>query len=114
MLISRIVAFLIPKNSHCYFPFTICATFIKLDLRKPYSFQMFQHYISGIKQETLQKVLCRINQLAIHEGYEDLERMCQDTGHCWNIMDKLLISRKVKQKLIQLTDMSNPVLIIVK
>lgn len=57
----------------------ICATFIKLDLRKPFSFQMFQNYISRIKPETLQKVLCRINQLAINEGYEDLERMCQDT-----------------------------------
>ena len=57
----------------------ICATFIKLDLRKPYSFQMFQNYISRIKPETLQKVLYRINQLAINEGYEDMERLCQDT-----------------------------------
>jgi hypothetical protein len=40
----------------------ICATFIKLDLRKPYSFQMFQNYISRIRPETLQKVLYRINQ----------------------------------------------------
>ena len=57
----------------------ICATFIKLDMRKPYSFQMFQNYISQIKPETLQEVLYRINQLAINEGYEDLERICQDT-----------------------------------
>jgi IS5 family transposase len=57
----------------------ICATFIKLDMRKPYSFQMFQNYISQIKPETLQKVLYLINQLAINEGYEDLERICQDT-----------------------------------
>ncbi len=57
----------------------ICATFIKLDLRKPYSFQMFQNYISRIRPETLQKVLYRINQIAIGEGYEDVERLCQDT-----------------------------------
>ncbi len=57
----------------------ICATFIKLDLRKPFSFQMFQRYISRIKPETLQKVLYRINQIAIGEGYEDVQQVCQDT-----------------------------------
>lgn len=57
----------------------ICATFIKLDLRKPYSFQMFQSYISRIKPETLQKVLYRINQIVIGEGYEDVQQLCQDT-----------------------------------
>ena len=57
----------------------ICATFIKLDLRKPYSFQMFQSYISRIKPETLQKVLYRINQIAIGESYEEVEKLCQDT-----------------------------------
>ncbi|MBW6481142.1 MAG: ISNCY family transposase, partial [Bacteroidales bacterium] len=57
----------------------ICATFIKLDLREPYSFQMYQSYISRIKPETLQKVLYRINQIAIEEGYEDVQQLCQDT-----------------------------------
>ncbi|TSA33492.1 MAG: ISNCY family transposase, partial [Porphyromonadaceae bacterium] len=57
----------------------ICATFIKLDLRKPYSFQMYQSYISRIKPETLQKVLYRINQIAIGESYEDVQQLCQDT-----------------------------------
>ena len=57
----------------------ICAYFIKLDRRKPYSFQMFQSYISRIKPETLQKVLYRINQIIIGEGYEDVQQLCQDT-----------------------------------
>ncbi len=57
----------------------ICAYFIKLDQRKPYSFQMFQNYISRIKPETLQKVLYRINQIAIGESYEDVQQLCQDT-----------------------------------
>ena len=57
----------------------ICATFVKLDERKPYSFQMYHHYISRIKPETLQKVLYRINQIAIGEGYEDVQQLCQDT-----------------------------------
>jgi IS5 family transposase len=57
----------------------ICANFIKLDMRKPYSFQMYQSYISRIKPETLQKVLYRINRIAIGEGYEGVEQLCQDT-----------------------------------
>jgi len=57
----------------------ICSNFIKLADRKPYSFQMFQNYISRIKPETLQKVLYRINQIAITEGYEDVDQLCQDT-----------------------------------
>jgi IS5 family transposase len=57
----------------------ICSTFIKLDLRKPYSFQMFQKYISQIKPQTLQEVLFTINRIAIGEGYENLERLTQDT-----------------------------------
>ena len=57
----------------------ICETFIKLDLRKPYSFQMFQKHISRIKPQTLQRILYSINQLAINEGYENLDRICQDT-----------------------------------
>ena len=32
----------------------ICATFIKLDERKPFSFQVWQKYISKIKQDSLQ------------------------------------------------------------
>lgn len=65
--------------AHAQYDSRICATFIKLDLRKPFSFQMFQSYISRIKPETLQKVLYRINQIAIGEGYEDVQQLCQDT-----------------------------------
>jgi IS5 family transposase len=42
----------------------ICGTFIKLDGREPYSFQMFQKYISRIKPESLQRVLVEINRIA--------------------------------------------------
>jgi IS5 family transposase len=56
----------------------ICANFIKLDMRKPYSFQMFQKYISRIKPATLQKVLLAINKISINEGYEDLSRIGTD------------------------------------
>jgi len=57
----------------------ICSNFIKLDERKPYSFQMFQKYISRIKVSTLQKILVEINRLAIEEGYEDILKIRTDT-----------------------------------
>lgn len=57
----------------------ICATFIKLDMREPFSFQMFQKYISRIKATTLQHVLVEINKIAIQEGFEDISKIRQDT-----------------------------------
>lgn len=57
----------------------ICAEFIKLDIRKPFSFQMFQKYISRIKVSTLQKLMVEINKTAITEGFEDLQKLRQDS-----------------------------------
>ncbi len=57
----------------------ICATFIKLDERKPFSFQMFQKYISRISEESLQRVLYEINKIAISEGLEDVKSIRQDS-----------------------------------
>ncbi len=57
----------------------ICATFIKLDTRKPYSFQMLQKYISKISSETLKSLLIKLNKIAISEGLEDLERIRIDS-----------------------------------
>jgi len=57
----------------------ICANFIKLDMRKPFSFQMFQKYISKIKVTSLSKLLVEINKIAIGSGYEDIEKIRQDS-----------------------------------
>jgi IS5 family transposase len=57
----------------------ICSTFIKLDFRKPYSFQMYQKYISRIKEETLKRLLVEINKIAISEGFEDVKKIRQDS-----------------------------------
>lgn len=57
----------------------ICANFIKLDERKPFSFQMFQSYISKISAESLTKLLVEINKIAIEQGYEDLLSLRQDS-----------------------------------
>ena len=57
----------------------ICALFIKIDEMRPYSFQMYQKYISKIRPESLQKVLIGINRIAIEEGLEDIQSIRQDT-----------------------------------
>jgi IS5 family transposase len=57
----------------------ICATFIKLDERKPYSFQVWQKYISKISKDSLQGFLVKLNQVAIAEGLEDLSAIRTDS-----------------------------------
>jgi IS5 family transposase len=49
----------------------LCAVFIGLDDRKPFSFKVYQKYISLISAETLNKMLVAINKIAIGEGLED-------------------------------------------
>ncbi|MCL5238668.1 MAG: hypothetical protein M1353_12660 [Nitrospirae bacterium] len=49
----------------------ICSTFIKLDDRKPISFEAYQKYISRISGESLNKVMIAINKIAMGEGLED-------------------------------------------
>ena len=57
----------------------ICANFIKLDLRRPFSFQMFQKYISRIEAKALNKLLIALNKVAISEGLEDLKGLRIDS-----------------------------------
>lgn len=57
----------------------ICAMFIKIDELRPYSFQLYQKYISQISPDNLQKLLVELNKIAINEGIEDLEKIRQDS-----------------------------------
>jgi IS5 family transposase len=57
----------------------ICENFIKLDGREPFSFQMFQKYISRIQPESLHRFLVEINKIAISEGLEDIKSVSQDS-----------------------------------
>lgn len=57
----------------------ICATFIKIDELRPYSFQVYQKYISRLKADKLQKLLVELNKIAITAGIEDIERIRQDS-----------------------------------
>lgn len=56
----------------------ICEQFVKLQGRV-YSFQMYQKYISKIKEENLQKLLIGLNKIAINEGLEDIEKLRIDS-----------------------------------
>jgi len=57
----------------------IAALFIKIDPLRPYSFQVYQKYISRIKPVKLNEALVALNKVAINEGLEDLEKIRQDT-----------------------------------
>jgi IS5 family transposase len=55
----------------------ICAAFIKIDELRPYSFQVYQKYISRIKADNLQKLLVELKKIAINAGIRDIERIRQ-------------------------------------
>jgi len=57
----------------------ICSLFLKIDELRPYSFQMYQKYISKISENSLQKLLVELNKIAINEGLEDLKKIRQDS-----------------------------------
>ncbi len=57
----------------------ICGRFIKLDPDRLYSFQMYQSYISKIRQESLNNLMIAINKIAIDEGLESVEQFRQDS-----------------------------------
>jgi IS5 family transposase len=57
----------------------IAAMFIKIDPLRPYSFQLYQKYISLIRPEAINEVLVELNKIAINEGIEDLEKIRQDS-----------------------------------
>ena len=57
----------------------ICALFMKIDELRPYSFQMYQNYISKINEDSLQQLLVELNKIAINEGLEDIEKLRQDS-----------------------------------
>src|SRR4030043_1354355 len=58
----------------------ICGAFIKLEERKPFSFELFHKYISQIKGETLKKLMVGINRIMMKEaGVEDGKSLRTDS-----------------------------------
>jgi len=49
----------------------ICEKFVKINPNRPYSFQVWQKYISRISTEKLKKFMVEMNKIAISEGLED-------------------------------------------
>ena len=52
----------------------ICGRFIKLDATRPYSFQMYQSYISKIQETSLTGLMVSLNKIAIQEGLESVRK----------------------------------------
>jgi IS5 family transposase len=57
----------------------ICEQFVKINPKKPYSFQVMQKYISRISDENLEKFMIVLNRTAIEEGLEDVKELRQDS-----------------------------------
>jgi len=57
----------------------ICEQFVKINPLRPYTFQMYQNYISKITAESLSKLMVEINKIAIEEGIEDLSKFRQNS-----------------------------------
>lgn len=57
----------------------ICAKFLRIDEKRPFSYQVYHKYISKIQPESLEELLVEINKIAINEGLEDIERLRQDS-----------------------------------
>jgi len=57
----------------------ICEHFVKINPNAPYSFQVWQKYISRISEEKLEKFMVELNRIAIGEGLEDVKKFRQDT-----------------------------------
>ena len=57
----------------------ICEQFVKINPYRPYSFQVWQKYISRISEGTLEKFMVELNRTAIDEGLEDVQAFRQDS-----------------------------------
>ena len=57
----------------------ICEKFVKIDPNRPFSFQVWQKYISRISAEKLEYFMVELNKIAITEGLEDVQSFRQDT-----------------------------------
>jgi len=57
----------------------ICELFLKINRHRPYSFQVWQKYISRIGEQKLEKFMVALNKIAINEDLEDLEDFRQDS-----------------------------------
>lgn len=57
----------------------VCSRFLKLEGCSPYSDSTFQQYIGKIKADSLNRLLVALNEIAISQGWEDIQKLRTDT-----------------------------------
>jgi IS5 family transposase len=57
----------------------ICNVFLKLEENQGYSYSVMQKYISKIKEESIRSIIIEINNIAISEGIEQVDKISTDT-----------------------------------
>jgi pentatricopeptide repeat protein len=57
----------------------ICEQFVKINPLRPYSFQVWQKYISRISASSLERLMVELNKIAINVGLEDINNIRQDS-----------------------------------
>jgi IS5 family transposase len=57
----------------------ICNRFLKLEENQGYSYSVMQKYISKIKEESIRSIIIEINNIAISEGLEQVDKISTDT-----------------------------------
>ena len=57
----------------------ICNIFLKLEENQGYSYSVMQKYISKIKEESIRSIIIEINNIAISEGIEQVDKISTDT-----------------------------------
>jgi len=57
----------------------ICNMFLKLEENQGYSYSVMQKYISKIKESSIRSIIIEINNIAISEGLEQVDKISTDT-----------------------------------
>jgi IS5 family transposase len=57
----------------------ICSMFLRLEDNQGYSYSVMQKYISKIKEESIRSIIIEINNIAISEGIETVDKISTDT-----------------------------------
>jgi transposase, IS5 family len=57
----------------------ICNMFLKLEENQGYSYSVMQKYISKIKESSIRTIIIEINNIAISEGLEQVDKISTDT-----------------------------------
>lgn len=57
----------------------ICSMFLRLEDNQGYSYSVMQKYISKIKEKTIKTIISEINNIAINEGIEKVDKISTDT-----------------------------------